>query len=276
MRKLALSTLLAVVLFITLQKAGIECTQSGFPVFGSCLVLSSHILKVMFLILLVLLLSKALQQSNTVLRILLGILCLPLLLVSCSLTLISGRIILNMSRPAIPGSFIKDQSAVDQLSRLANEMIGIKKVFWVGNGRDRFVFGIEYEDGDYQFDSRFVPDNYDFSKPLGAEDMSQAHHDDLPFQSGSLQFTDKKILDPKDYDFCKRASGIIRKIGFDNIKLYRNKDVVQYQIHDFIGWDNGSYYIYYFCPRDTLPDEFTYSKKLNSNWYYISKPRFER
>jgi hypothetical protein len=188
----------------------------------------------------------------------------------------SGRIILNMSRPVRPQSFINDRSAVDKLTRLANEMIRIGRIFWIGNGRGHFIFGIQYDDGDYQFDSRLVPDNYDFSKTLEAEDMSKVHHVDLPFQSNTLKPTDKKILEPMDYDFCKRVSGIIRKIGFDNMKLYRNEGVVQYQIRDFLGWDNGCYHVYYFCPGDKLPDEFKYTQKLNSNWYFITMPRFEK
>jgi len=276
LKKLAVATILAVFLFITLQKAGIECMQNGFWEFGVLLTVLSHILKVIFLILLILLMIKTVRRSNIAFGIPLSILCLPIFFISCGITVTSGRIILNMSRPARPQSLIKDRPAVDKLTRLANEMIGMRRIFWIGNGRNHFIFSIEYEDGKYQFDSRLVPDNYDFSKPLEAEDMSKVHHFDLPFQSNTLRPTDKKFLDPNDYDFCKRASGIIRKIGFDNVKLYLNQGVVQYQICDFLGWDNGCYYIYYFCPGDKLPDEFTYGKKLSSNWYFISMPRFEK
>ncbi len=274
MKKLMVTTFLAVPLFLISQKVGIEFMQIGFEIAGFSLIVISHILKLMFLILLILFMIKGLGRLNIGFRIVVGILCLPILFFSCTVTMISGRIILDLSRPAWPSAFIKDQSGVNKLTDLANEMIQNKRIFWVGNGWDRFVFGIKYEDGDYQFDSRLIPDDHDFNKPVNAEDMSEVQHHDLPFQSKALRITGRKILDPNDYDFCKRASGTIRKIGFDNVKLYPEKNVVQYQIHNFFGWDNGWYNVYYFCPGNTLPEEFKYSRKLNSDWYYNLKPRF--
>jgi hypothetical protein len=41
-----------------------------------------------------------------------------------------------------------------------------------------------------------------------------------------------------------------------------------------MGWDNGSYYIYYYSPDGQIPDEFKYNQKLNDNWYYDARPRF--
>lgn len=276
MKKLAFFTFLAVPLFLVSQKVGIECKQSGFEIAGFCFIIISHILKLLFLILLILLMNKGLGRFKTGFSILLGLLCIPIFFVSCAATMFSGRIILDLSRPARPAAFMKDQVAVDKLTDLANEMIQHKKIFWVGNGRGRFIFGIQYEDGKYQFNSQLIPRNHDFSKPVGAEDMSEVSHPDLPILSNELQITDRKILDPNDYAFCKRASRIIRKIGFDNIELYPEKNVVQFQIHNFIGWDNGWNNIYYFHHSDTLPEEFEYKTRLNSNWYYIIKPRFPK
>jgi hypothetical protein len=273
MRKLTLVTALALFVFPAFQKAGIECSQGGFATAGLCLVIISHVLKLAFLVLLVVLMSKSVRLSGRF-RLLLGVLCLPVFLVFCGLTLVSGRIVLNLSRPTRPGTFIRDRSTVGRLEDLAREMIQAGSVFWVGNGPKHFIFSIKYEDGDYQFDSRFIPDGHDFKRTVDAEDMSKVGHYDLPFQSGELRPTDKKVLDRNDYEFCKRASGIIRKIGFDNVKLYPDKNVVQYQICDFIGWDNGGYFVYYFCPDKTLAEEFKYSRKLNSNWYYTWQRRF--
>ena len=276
MKKLAAFTFLAVPLFLISQKVGIECKQSGFEIAGFCFIGISQILKLSFLILLILFMNKGIGPLRTGFSILLGFLCIPIFFVSCAATMISGRYILYLSRPERPAAFMKDQAAVDKLTDLANEMIQNKKIFWIGNGRDRFIFGIQYEDGEYQFDSNLIPFNYDFSKPVGAEDMSEVFHYDLPVQNKDLQITDKKILDPNDYAFCKRASRITRRIGFDNIKLYPEKNVVQFQIRNVIGWDNGWYNIYYFHPGDTLPEEFEYKTRLNSNWYYIIKPRFSK
>lgn len=275
MKKLTVSTGLAVFLFLVLQKAGIECRQSGFALAGLCLVIASHILKLTFLVLLIVLMKRGVGRLDR-LRMLLGILCLPIFLVSCAATLTSGRIVLNLSRPTRPDVFIRDHSTVGRLEDLAHEMIQGKRVFWVGNARDHFIFSIKYEDGDYRFDSRLVPDDHDFKKPFAAEDMSKVRHHDLPFQGDALRPTDKKVLNPEHYEFCRRASGVIRKIGFDNVKLYPDSNVVQYQICDFLGWEYGEYFVYYFCPENPLAEEFRYSKKLNSNWYFIRHGRFAK
>ena len=276
MKKLTVSTFLVIPLFLIFQKVGIECKQSGFEIVGLCFIIISHILKLLFLILLILFMNKGLGRLKTGLKIFLGFLCIPIFFVFCAATMISGRIVLDLSRPARPAAFMKDQVALDKLTDLANEMIQNRRIIWICNGRSRFIFGIQYEDGKYQFDSNLIPINHDFSKSVGAEDMSKVSHHDLPVQSKNLQITDKKILDPNDYAFCKRASRIIRKIGFDNIKLYPDINVVQFQIHNFFGWDNGWYNIYYFHPGDALPEEFEYKTRLNSNWYYILQPRFSK
>ena len=144
MKKLMVTTFLAVPLFLISQKVGIEFMQSGFVNAGFCFIVISHILKLMFLILLILFMVKGLGRLNKGFRILLGILCLPIFFVSCTVTMISGRIILDLSRPARPGVFIKDQSAVNKLTGLANEMIQNKRIFWIGNGWGRFFFSIKY------------------------------------------------------------------------------------------------------------------------------------
>jgi hypothetical protein len=127
---------------------------------------------------------------------------------------------------------------------------------------------------EYQFASTLIPGDHDFSKPVDAEDTSKVHHFDSPFLSNALEPTDKVLLDPNDYAFCKRASEIIRRIRFDNVQLYPQHNIVQYQIHDFLGWDEGTRYIYYFGPAGTLPEDFSYTRQLTPNWYYTQEPRF--
>ena len=278
MKKITALALLMFVLFISVQKIGIELIQSGFGRAGFNFIITSHILKVIFLISLIIFMFKGVccLVEHWGFRVILGFWCIPLFFVSCTATMFSGRIIHNLSRPTRPDLFIKDQSSVQKLIDLANEMIQKKNVFWVGNGLDRFIFSIRHGEEGYQFDSKLIPHNYDFNEPVKAEDMSKVHHLDLPFQSGDLKPTDKIVLDPNDYAFCKRASKIIRKIGFDNVKLYPEQNVVQYQVCDLIGWDNGGYYVYYFCPNTTLPEKFKYEKKLNEHWYYIWESRFPK
>jgi hypothetical protein len=143
----AIYVLAVVLLFPFLQKAGIECSQHGYAISGSWLVSLANILKVVFLVLLIALLVAATRRyRNPFVQFLVAALFLPLFLLSCTVTTFSGRIILNASRPAWPQVFIRDQSAVSQLTDLANEMIQRRRVTWVGNSRWRFVFDIN--DGD--------------------------------------------------------------------------------------------------------------------------------
>ncbi len=144
----------------------------------------------------------------------------------------------------------------------------------VGNSRYRFVFAIRYGNVDYQFASTHIPPPHDFRAPVDAEDMSKVHHVNLPFMRQALQPTDQVPLDPNDYAFCERASRVIRRIGFDNVILHPEHSVVQFQIYDFLGWDTGWRYVYYFSPSDALPEDFTYTQQLNANWCFARKPRF--
>jgi hypothetical protein len=163
---------------------------------------------------------------------------------------------------------------MSQLTDLANEMIQRQRISWVGNSQYRFVFVIRYGNVGYQVASTVIPKDCDFRQPVPAEDMSKVRHLDLPFFSNAFKPTDRVLLDPNDYAFCRRASDLIRRIGFDNVRLYPEHNVVQYQIYDFIGWDNGWRYVYYFCPTGALPKSFSYTQQLNANWYYVRKPRF--
>jgi len=129
---------------------------------------------------------------------------------------------------------------------------------------------------EYQFASTLIPRDHDFRQPVDAEDTPKVHHLDSPFLSDALEPTDRVLLDPNDHAFCKRASETIRHIGFDNVQLYPEQNVVQYQICDFLGWDEGTRYIYYFCPVGTLPEDFSYTRQLAPNWYYTQEPRFSR
>ncbi len=275
MKRRATYVLLAAALFATLQKAGIECDQHGLMTAGLCLAWTANILKVVFLVLLIALLIRVIRlHPSLFLRFLVAALFLPLVLLFGGLTASSGRLILNASRPTRPQVFIRDRAAVSRLTDLANEMIRRQRVTWVGNSRWRFVFDINDGGVEYQSASTLVPKDHDFNKPVDAEDMSKVHHPDLPFLRNDLRPTDKVLLDPNDYAFCRRASRTIRHIGFDNVKLYPEHNVVQYQIYDFLGWDNGTRHVYYFCPAGALPEEFPYTRQLNGNWYYACLPRF--
>ena len=153
-------------------------------------------------------------------------------------------------------------------------MLQKQRITWVGNSRHRSVFAIRYGNAEYQFASTQITKDQDFHMPVETEDTSKVQHLDLPCQSKALEPTDEVLLDPNDYAFCKRASRIIRRIGFDNVQLYAEHNVVQFQIYDLIGRDNGWRYVYYFSPTGTLPVDFTYTQPLNANWYFAREPRF--
>jgi hypothetical protein len=278
MKKIIISTLLSIVLFIGAEIASVKFYQSDLVKLSISFYITANILKLLFLILLAILMYKGVCHLTGFagFRILLIILCIPFFFVSCTTTLFSGREILNMSRPSDPNVFIKDKLSIKKLTDLGDEMIKKENVFWVGNNYDNFIFSIKYSDANYQFDSSYVTDNYDFNKPLSAEDMSKVHHPDISFINNELEPTNSKLVYKNDFIFCKKASKIIRKIGFDNIKLYPEFRVIQYQIYDFLGWDAGGYIVYYYCPDPNLPKKFEYSKKLNDNWYYIWTPRFSK
>ncbi len=274
-RRRAVCVIVVGLLFPILQRIGIECSQYGFTLAGSCLISAANLLKPTFLILLVVLfVALARLHPNRWVQFLLGVLCLPVFLISCATTVSSGRIMLNASRPTRPDRFMRDQAAVGRLTDLANEMIEKQRITWVGNSRYRFVFDIRYGNVDYQFASTHIPQPHDFRTPVDAEDMSKVHHVNLPFLSQALEPTDQVLLDPNDYAFCERASRIIRRIGFDNVMLYPEHNVVQFQIYDFLGWDTGWRHVYYFSPSGTLPADFTWDQQLNANWYFARKPRF--
>ncbi len=268
-RRRAVCVIVVGLLFPILQRIGIECSQHGFALAGSRLILAANLLKPAFLVLLIVFFFALTRPyPDRWVRFLLGVLCLPVFLISCATTVSSGRIILNASRPTRPDRFMRDQAAVARLTDLANEMIQKQRITWVDNGRYRFVFAIRSGNVEYQFASTHIPQNHDFRTLVEAEDISKVHHVSLPFRNRSLKPTDKVLLDPNDYTFCERASRIIRRIGFDNVMLYPEPNVVQFQIHDFLGWDNGALYVYYFSPSGTLPADFTYDRQLNANWYF--------
>jgi hypothetical protein len=161
------------------------------------------------------------------------------------------------------------------LADLAYEMIQRQRISWIGVGPYRSVFAIRYGDADYQFASTLIPRNHDFHRPVPAEDMSKVHHYDLPI-SNVFRATDNVLLDPNDYAFCRRASDLIRRIGFDNMGLDAEHSIVRCQIYELIGWDNGWRYVYCFCPTGTLPESLSGFQRLNANWFYARKSRFPK
>ena len=274
---LAVCAILSFVLLIVTLRLCVQRQLDGLAWDGVYigLFIASNLLKLLLFILLAVMFFLALVSfiRNGLLQILILLGCLPIGLFCFVAILFSGRYVLNASRPLDPDKFFENSSAVEDLTEVSAAMISKDNVFWIGNGTKSFIFGITYKDGNYRFHSMDIPQDCNFKNPIPAEDANEITHLDLPFQPGH-RTTDKKILDPNDYYFCRDVSSFIRKIGFDNIKLYREFRVVQYQIYDFYGWDGGSYYIYYFTPDGMLPEEFTYDKKLSDNWYFDIHPRF--
>lgn len=261
------------VFFLVLTKVDIELEQRSL--FSAALVthICSFLLYICFgIAVAVLFVKSAVTDRFLVAVIYLGLFvtCCPCLSVGY---LIITRGILNESRPSDSKHFTANAITVERLTSLSHEIISRRDVFWVGNGSSDFTFGISFADGNYLFDSRNIPKNYRFDTPIPTEDTNKVRHLDLPFQLG-FKGTDSKVLNEDDYKFVARTSALIRRIGFDNVKLYPEPNIVQYQIYDFMGWDVGSYYIYYYSPNGQIPDEFKYKQKLNDNWYYDARPRF--
>jgi hypothetical protein len=271
LRRRAIFVIVVGLLFPLLQRAGIEYSRHGFALAGSCLISAANLLKPAFLVLLAaFFFGVTRRHPDRWVQFLLGVLCLPVFLISCATTVTSGRIILNASRPTRPDRFMRDQAAVGRLTHLANEMIQKQRITWVGILRDEFVFAIRHGNAEYRFDSLFIPKAGGLPTLVDAEDTSKVHH----FLSQALKPTDRVALDPNDYAFCRRVNQIIRRIGFDYMALYPEHNVVRFEIYDFLGWDSGWRYVYYFCPAGNLPEEFKYERQLNAHWYYAQKPRF--
>jgi hypothetical protein len=261
------------ILFVVLTKISVEMGKRSLFNAAIAFRISSFIFYVCFGISLLAIFIK-LAVTN---RFLIALIYLFLFVVSCPCLsvnyLILDRGILNRSRPVNPNRFMEEHSTVKKLSALSEEMIQKRNIFWVGNGPRDFTFGITCADGNYLFYSSNIPKGYKFDTPVLVEDTNKVRHLDLPFQPG-FKGKDSKVLNEDDYKFCARASSLIRRIGFDNVKLYTEPNIVQYQIYDFMGWDAGSYYVYFYSPGGQLPGEFKYDQKLNDNWYYCSRPRF--
>lgn len=261
--------------FPLLQRAGIECNQQGWPIAGSCFVSAAIVLRPVFLVLLLLFLVRVSRlHPHPAVRILLAVVLTPVFLLFCEAMLVSKWVVRDLSRPAWPRTFVRHPAVVSELTDLANEMIQRQRVSWIGVRPYRFVFAIRDGDADYQFASTLIPRNHDFHRPVPAEDMSKVTHFDSPFLSNALKPTDDVLLDPNDYAFCRRASNLIRRIGFDSAELLPEHNIVRYQIYEFIGWDNGWRYVYYYCPTGTLPESLSGFQRLNANWFYARKPRF--
>ena len=270
MKKRAICVLVVALLFPVLQKAGIECDQHGLAVAGSCLTSAANILKPIFLILLVAFLVLASRlHPNSAVQAFVALLSGALFFLSCGTTVLSGRIILNLSRPAWPGTFTRDQAAVRELTDLAHEMIQGARVFWIGNEPFQFLFAVHYPDADYRFASSRIAEGGDLGHPVDAEDTSKVAQ---AIFRPLFRPTDKALLGPNDYEFCKRASKTIRRIGFDSVQLHREQNIVQYEIDDFLG-HHGMRYIYCFSPESKPPEGFQW-EQLSVNWYFVRKPGF--
>jgi hypothetical protein len=271
--KLCVLGVVLFIFFLVLTKIDIELEQWSLLSAAFVTHICSLLLYICFGILVVVIFIKSAVTN----RFLVALIYLGLLAAFCPCLslgyIVISRNILNASRPVNAEHFIKERLAVEQLSDLSKEMIQKRSIYWVGNGPSGFTFGMSCADGNYLFYSNKIPNNYKFDTPIPVEDTNKVRHLDLPFQPG-FQGKDLKVLNEGDYKFVVRTSALIRRIGFDNIKLYPEPNIVQFQIYDFLGWDNGSYYIYYYSPDGQIPDEFKYSEKLNDNWYYDARPRF--
>lgn len=270
-----LPPIISVACLILTVKLRVEFAQNGFFLISSIANIIAQILKLSFVVLLICSLCKVIAyfMKSVMLRIIGVILSVLIVFLSLSILLVISRIILNNSRPASPEYFTVNFALVDQLSQLSQEMILRENIFWVGNGDSDFVCGVSLEDGDYRFNSDDILAGHDFSRALPAEDASKVQHFDSPFNPGH-QSIDSKILSVENYKFCSRASSLIRKIGFDNVKLYRGEGVVQYAIYDFLGWDEGMYYFYFYSSSGILSEDFVFDQKLNEHWFYWRRDRF--
>ena len=274
-RKSFIILLLLPIMALISMIGSIKLRQYGFYSIGCAALLAYIAISIAFIICCIFTFFHSFMSTGF--TILLTIISFPVVMFFCSVfMMVSYRIALDYSRPASPDWFSNNKKLVDKLTGLSQELIKKENVHWVGNsGWWDFVFGIKYPDGVYLFCSANIPTNFDSKRLIPAEDTTKVNHLDLPFQPG-FQPTDQHSLDPNDYAFCERVDKLIRRVGFHNIKLYSEENIVQYQIYNLWGWDNGCYYIYYYSPRGKLPDEFKYDRKLDNNWYYCRRPRFER
>ena len=237
---------------------------------------SSRFAGCFFLVSCVRLAVKAITKctTNALLRALLGIGGAFVLLVTFLYVFgVLPRKILNASRPIDPKAFMANDAQLDRLTELSRELIARRRVIWVGNDRNGFAFGIGMNDGDYLFTSESIPEGHDFRRPVSVEDMNKDQHVDLPIRQ-RFKPTERKTVSQEDYEFCVGASKTIRKAGLDNVKLYRDSNVVKYEIRDFVGWDLGTYYIYLFSPTGEFPEGFGDNERLGGNWYFFEGDRF--
>ena len=188
--------------------------------------------------------------------------------------LLFDRAVLNFSRPTSPERFIKNPVIVKQLSSLAEELISRRNIYWVENRWRESIYGIGFTDGAYIFNSCNIPEDYRFDIPVKSEGVNLERYIASPYTSNK-QTSGSKVIDKYDYQICTHASALIRRIGFDNVKLYPEPNIVRYEIHDQLGWDSPVYYyVYYYSHSTQLPENFKYEIKLNDNWYIDSKQRF--
>ena len=82
MKKISVFSLLSLVFLLTSHKLGIELNQNGFGSTGFYFIVTSHILKTVFLVLIVAFMLKGIRRlvKNLGLRILLGVLSIPVFL----------------------------------------------------------------------------------------------------------------------------------------------------------------------------------------------------
>jgi len=273
--KMGVLCILLFIFFVILTKIGVEMEKRSLFNAAIAFRISSFAFYVCFMISFFTIFVK-LAVTN---RFLIALIYIGLFFVffGClsSHYLILNRDIQRISRPTFPERFISNSVVVQQLSSLSEELISRRHIYWVQNRWKRFIFGIGYADGTWVFNSQNIPKDYKFDIPVKVEDIGFVRSLKL-YGMPNKQTSDSKVVDKNDFEFCARASALIRRIGFDDVKFYPEPNIVRYEVHDTLGgWDSPVYYyVYYYSQSTQLPDNFKYESKLNDNWYFDSEPRF--
>ncbi|MGD0572429.1 MAG: hypothetical protein ABSB11_05355 [Sedimentisphaerales bacterium] len=266
--------ILLFIFFVISTKIGVEMEKRSLFNAAIAFRISSFIFYLCFVISFLTIFIKMAVTNN----LLLALFYLLLIAVSCPclsvLYLNFDRAILNLSRPTFPERFIKNPVTVKQISSLAEELISRRNIYWVENRGRESIYGIGFTDGAYIFNSCNIPKDYRFDIPVKSEEINLERYIALPDMSNK-RTSGSKVIDKYDYEVCTRASALIRRIGFDDVKFYPEPNIVRYEIRDTLGWDSPVYYyVYYYSQSTQPPDNFKYESKLNDNWYFDSKPRF--
>ena len=272
--KLCVLGVVLFIFFLVLTKVGVEMEKRSLFNPAIAFRISAFIFYLGFMICFLIIFVKLAVTNN----VLLALIYIGLFLASFGFFavhyLLFNKAVLNFSRPTSLERFIKNSVILKQLSSLAEELISRRNIYWVENRRTESIYGIGFTDGAYIFNSCNIPKDYRFDIPVKSEGVNLERYITLPYTSNK-RTSGLKVIDKYDYEFCTRASALIRRIGFDDVKFYPEPNIVRYEIHDQLGFDSPVYfYEYYYSQSAKPPDNFKYKIKLSDNWYFDSEPRF--